>query len=860
MPDRTPLVRSLRVRRESDRRARLSGLRFTGLGLGILLSLVLAVLILFGALAYADLTRDLPNVDLIPTLLNPPDGLLLQPTRLYDRTGEHELMAFDVPTFSSGAQSSSVGLRRYVPISTSTPQHLPDFLIKATVVLNDPGFWTHGGYRLSGLTDPDSHPTLAQKLVSDLLLYGEKPSLRRALRERLLAAQVTSEYGRSQVLEWYLNYADYGNYAYGVDAAAQLYFGKSATDLTPAESAVLAATSQSPSLNPLDAPDLALQRGRTAVKLMQTFGLITKAEADKALSEQPKPVSYQRPAAAQPVTNALFTSLVLAQLSDVYTRDRITRGGLIVTTTLDYDLQQAVRSEIVNGKSDGPSTASLVLDPQSGQILSATGETSRGQETSLLSPHDPGSLLAPFIYLTAFTRGFGPASLVWDIPPTTPSVDSSLVTPVPGVAASQSEIASPASPGKPSAMYHGPVRMRIALANDYQAASQSVAAQMGSDAINRTEDSFGLAAPTSATLLDLASAYAIFAANGVRYGVPAPASGDGPLLQPTAVLRVESLDHSQWLDLSGPQAQPVVTPPLAYLVDNVLSDEAARWPTLGHPNELEIGRPVGVKLGSSATDDWAIGYTPSRLVAIWQSAQSASPDASLQPSSSVPDQQSTIPLLSNLLQLATASLPADGWAAPPGVSSVDVCDPSGLLPTKDCPTTVTEVFLSGNEPTQSDTLYRTYTINRETGLLATVFTPPDLVVDQPFMIVPPEAQEWAKSAGIPVAPTSYDAIQAPPIDPNVHISSPALFSDVTGKVQFRGTASGPDFDHYRILVGQGLNPQAWIQVGSDSSTRIEDGLLGTWDTTGLSGLYAVELQVIRTDQQIVTAITQLTVK
>jgi hypothetical protein len=97
------------------------------------------------------------------------------------------------------------------------------------------------------------------------------------------------------------------------------------------------------------------------------------------------------------------------------------------------------------------------------------------------------------------------------------------------------------------------------------------------------------------------------------------------------------------------------------------------------------------------------------------------------------------------------------------------------------------------------------------------------------------------------------------VDPNFHISAPAMFSEVKGKVQFRGTASGANFDHYRLLVGQGLNPQSWFVV-TDSSTRIEDGVLGTWDTTGLSGLYAVELQVVRTDQQIDTAITQVTVK
>jgi membrane peptidoglycan carboxypeptidase len=396
---------------------------------------------------------------------------------------------------------------------------------------------------------------------------------------------------------------------------------------------------------------------------------------------------------------------------------------------------------------------------------------------------------------------------------------------------------------------HGPVRMRIALANNYLYAGQRIAAEMGREAIARTEESFGLD-PANTTLLDLASAYGIFAANGVRYGLPGP----------TAVLRVQGLDHSAWLDLSNPQAQLVASPPLAYLMNNALSDESARWLSLGHPNDLEIGRPVGVKLGQSAdgSSSWGIAYTPSRVVAMWSGGVAAGA-ANQQAAHEAYPWWSLPRLLSPLLEASTASLPADGWAAPPGVSSVDVCDPSGQLPTKDCPTTVTEVFLSGNEPVQSDTLFRTYTINRETGLLATVFTPPELVEDRVFMIVPPEAQAWAKAANIPSAPSSYDAIQAPPVDPDFHISSPTLFSNVKGKVQFRGTASGANFDHYRLLVGQGLNPQSWIVV-ADSSTRIQDGVLATWDTTGLSGLYAVELQVVRTDQKVDIAITQVTVK
>ncbi len=836
MPQSTSIVRSRRAQRVDQRHAREKYFRLGGVGFGILVSLTLAFLILVSALAYANLTKDLPNVDQLPLLLNPPDGLLLQPTRVYDRSGKHLLLTF----------APNDGLRRYLPLNPQSPQHLPDFLAKATVAVADPNFWNHGGYVLDGWQDPIGHPTIAQKLVSDLLLYDETPSLRRALRERILAAQITAKFGRNQVLEWYLNSANYGNEAFGIEAAAQLYFGKSASELTPIESALLAATSQTPSLNPFDAEQLALQRGQQTIQLMKALGFISDNEAAEALAAAPPtPLPGGKERGSESKIAPAFINLVIHQLDQQFTRDRIEHGGLTIITTLDYDLQQQVSCTTLvyaarlSGASDPStpcvtagllpalpantklagedSTSALVYNPLSGQVLAAVGETLRGIETAFLGAHDPGSLMTPFVYLTGFTRGLSPASLVWDIP-------------------TSSNIKNP------DGQFHGPVRIRTALANDYLVPAQKIADQMGLDAINRTEASFGLD-QGQATLLDLASAYGIFAAQGVRYGQPGPST----------VLRVEGLDHSVWLDLSYPQAQPVVTTPLAYLIDNALSDEPARWPSLGHPNDLEIGRPIGAKIGQtgSGLDSWTIGYTPSLLAAVWTGTH-ASNSARLAP-------QVSTGLWNAVMLAATQSLPADGWSIPAGVTTMEVCDPSGMLPTRDCPSIVNEVFLSGNEPAQSDNLFRMYEVNSETGFLATVFTPPQLIEDKVFMIVPPEALAWAKSANIALAPTAYDAIQASQVNPDVNITAPAMFTDLRGQVQFKGTASGADFDHYRILVGQGLNPQEWIQVGSDSATAVVNGILGTWDTSGLNGLFAVQLQVIRTDQRVDMAVTQVIV-
>jgi len=197
---------------------------------------------------------------------------------------------------------------------------------------------------------------------------------------------------------------------------------------------------------------------------------------------------------------------------------------------------------------------------------------------------------------------------------------------------------------------------------------------------------------------------------------------------------------------------------------------------------------------------------------------------------------------------------------PAGVTEMEVCDPSGLLPTADCPNIVREVFLNGSEPIQSDNLFRAFAVNRETGLLATVFTPPDLVEQRVFMILPARARAWAAAAGIPVPPEAYDAIQLAAPNPDVNITSPALFAEVSGRVQITGTAAGEGFQYYRIQVGQGLNPRAWIQIGGNVTAPVTNGLLAEWDTDGLGGLYAVQLVVVYGDQRVEMAVIQVTVR
>ena len=211
------------------------------------------------------------------------------------------------------------------------------------------------------------------------------------------------------------------------------------------------------------------------------------------------------------------------------------------------------------------------------------------------------------------------------------------------------------------------------------------------------------------------------------------------------------------------------------------------------------------------------------------------------------------------MENSVSGLSENSWQKPDGIVTVSVCDPSGMLPTSACPNTVPEIFLEGRQPVQQDTLYQVFQVNIETGLLATVFTPPDLVEQRIFMVVPAQARLWAKSAGIPSPPSAYDTVQEPRPLEDAHISSPGMFTYQKGILDIRGSAAGQDFVSYRLEYGQGLYPLQWTQVGSDSSTPVDENTLGEWDTSGLNGLYALRLMVIRSDQHLDQAVVQVTI-
>jgi membrane carboxypeptidase/penicillin-binding protein len=830
---------------------------------------------------YVDLSRSLPSIALLPAFLDPPNGLLLKPTRIYDRNHQHVLLTLENPSAKD---------KQYLYIGKEGEAGLAEgsrYLVDATVVALDPGFWDHAGFSISGVTE-GTRPTLAQRLVSSLLLDTEPSSPRRNIRERLLASQVTAQYGREKVLEWYLNSAQYGESLYGADSASWVYFGKSAADLTLAEAAMLTAIAEKPSINPLTGSQILAQQQEYIIQKMFVKGLVSGDEALGALKEN---VQFKAQASMQSSAPA-FTATVLEQLGSRIPLERIYRGGFDIVTTLDYGLQQqadcAARVQIarIQGAREealttdgnpceaggflpelGSGSATLpgditaevvIIDPKTGQILAWVGGDGSGLAASGPTFHPAGTILSPFMYLTAFTRGMSPATLLWDIPPVN-AVD--ITNPILGELASGS-----------STLYHGPVSVREALVNDYGGAASEVLQQMGVENVFLTEKQFGVLPSDisaqsdtsldtlysqSVSLVDSVQAYSVLANQGVMAGEslrPAEAGKDLAGLQSTAILNVQSLEGQVWLDWSTAHVVPVVNQQIAYLTTNVLSDEKARWSLLGHPNSLEIGRPVAAKV--TVTDDlaggWTVGYIPQLTVGVWlgNSTGAVSSIGGEMPAG----------LWNAIMRYASTAMPVQDFSLPSGVRLVQVCDPSGLLITPLCPAITQEVFLDGNEPTQVDNLYRKVSINRETGLLATVFTPSEMVTEKVFLDVPPQAETWAKEAGLAIPPDTYDSITVPQTAlQDVQITGPHMFDHVGGEIVFTGSAGGNGFSYFRLQVGQGLNPDKWLQIGGDVNTPVNDGILGTWDTSGLEGMYIVQLQVVRMDRRVDQSILQLTI-
>ncbi len=820
---------------------------------------ILAILLVF---RYSVITKSLPSPAMMEALLNPPKGSLLEPTKIYDQNGQTVLWRFENPT---------IEYRQNIRLTDGTIlfySDIPEELVNATLTAIDPDYFSKPNNLLGNLwyTSPEPVP---ETLVRELLLWDETSHPYWEIRINMLADQIVAEYGRAKVLEWYFNSAYYGNQIYGVDQASRFYFGKQVQTLDLSESALLAAVAKYPSLNPYDAPTAAKENQENILNDMLAAEIISPDEAMRAAQ---KVLIYSDPGDKLNIPAPAYVEYILEEAGEIIPPERLIRGGFRIISSLDSDLQselectaevmsirvygedpqldEACQASRLLPKYSGPILSEedrleidlVLLDPQEGHLLAIVDLRDKDEYSSVFGPKLPGSLVTPFIYLNSFTQGFEPASLVWDIP-----LPEDLFT---------MEELHPSCDQQCD--YQGPVSIRSALANDYLTPAITLWNSFGHSKIENTLALFGFTIPgelcqecgyfpdsSRLEMIDIAQGYGVFANQGLLRG--RPAGNSGLEIQPSSVLRIEDNSGKQWLDSSSQIEKRVISGQLASLINQVLSDEQART----NRKEKEvflIGRPAGVKVGNveEGFSNWVVGYTPQIVMAVW----AGSPEES--EFSSPPDYpQITSGLWRAITQYSTRDYEVLAWQIPEGMITLDVCYPSGMLPTENCPRAVREIFIQGNEPQQVDSLYQVLDVNRETGLLASVFTPSEQIEERVYLTIPPEAADWAEQAGLSTPPDVYDLEYLDSQQDGFIISYPDNFSFVHGQVSILGSIPGDEFVSSRLQFGKGMNPTSWLQIGSDILAPGDSIRLGLWDTEDLEdGLYALQLVLVQEQQQV----------
>jgi 1A family penicillin-binding protein len=565
---------------------------------------VSAALIAGLSVLYTDIFEDLPDVTVLST------SIPVSSTKILDRHGAVLFRLFDEEN------------RTIVPLST-----VPKHVVFATIAIEDKNFYQHFGFSLSGITrafisnlNSDSTQggsTITQQLVKNRLLNRER-TLTRKLKELLLSVSVEYHYDKNQILEMYLNQVSYGGATYGIEEAAQKYFGKSVQKLTLAEAALLAGLPQAPSVySPFGTtPERARARQQEVLRRMAEDGYISTEQATEAAAEdlrfRDNVIDIQAPH---------FVMFIKSLLAEKYGTELLLQGGLEVRTTLDLELQnttQKIITEEINSlaRLKVSNGAALITNPQTGEILSMIGSKDYfdfehdGEVNVTTRPRQPGSSIKPLTYALAFEKGFSPGTLVAD----TPTIYS-----IPG---------SPAySPKNYDGKFHGTVTLREALASSYNIPAVKTLALVSVDSMIDTAQKLGVSTwddrkrfGLSLTLgggeilmTEMAQVYGAFANQGVV--VPL-----NPILE-ISTHTGESLYHNTCaLDRENCNGTQVFDPRIAYMITNVLSDNNARTPAFGPLSTLVIpNQEVAVKTGTTNNlrDNWTFGYTTNRVVSVW---------------------------------------------------------------------------------------------------------------------------------------------------------------------------------------------------------------------------------------------------
>lgn len=604
-------------------------------------------------------------------------------------------------------------------------EEVPLHLRQATVAIEDKNFYKHEGFDPLGIVRAaintiikgrlEGGSTLTQQLVKNVLLSSERTIFRK-IREFILAVQIERRYTKDEILQMYLNETPYGGTAWGIEAAAETYFGKSVKDLTLTEAAILAGFPQRPSsYSPFGSnPKAYIARTEQVLRRMREDSYISPQQEDEAKKQLPQ-VKFLEQGASFKAPH--FVMYVQQLLEERYGKEVVQGGGLKVTTTLDIKLQeeaQKIVSEEINKVESLHITngAAVVLDALSGEILAMVGSKNfadpnyDGQVNVTLSLRQPGSAIKPVTYLTAFKKGYTPSNMIMDVATTFPG----------GVGQEDYK------PENYDAKFRGPMQLRYTLGNSINLAAVKLLALVGVRDMLRTAYDLGITNFEPSTenlsrfglsvtlgggevrLLEITGAYAAFANGGKK-------------VDPIAILKVEDRNGNILEEVKPKPGKQVMTPQQAFLISHILSDNEARAEVFGRHSALVVpGRSVAVKTGTTndSRDNWTIGWTANQIITgVWVGNNDNSPMKEV--ASGV---TGAAPIWRRIIQTALKDKPNVSFDVPEGIVTVEVDALSGYLAHDGFPARQ-EYFIEGTVPETEDPIHKKLKICKSEGKLAT---------------------------------------------------------------------------------------------------------------------------------------------
>ncbi len=738
--------------RQRTRRARFLTITAT-------VALIMAITMTIGVIGvFAYFSRDLPSPDKLT------QREVAQSTKIYDRNGK---LLYDI--YDGEHDRTLLKL-----------EDIPKEVKDATIAAEDASFYQHQGFDVKGILmalfkDITSRSiegggsTITQQLVKNVILEDARQTPIRKIKELILAIQIERKYSKDDILQIYLNEMPYGGTAYGIEAAAHHYFGKTAKELKLPEAALLAGMLQSPTrYNPFTNPDAAYGRQHYVLDQMEDKGKITAKQKEEAEKQELAFVNGR----TNNIKAPHFVMYVRQLLEAQYGTKTVEQGGLKITTTLDYDKQviaeEEVKKQIANlakAKANASNAGLIASDPKTGEILAYVGSEDfndtehQGQVDVIQRPRQPGSSIKPITYLTAFTKGYTLGTYLGDVPTCFGGEP-------------------PYCPGNSTNNFWGPLQPRVALSNSRNIPAVKMLGMVGIDnmldlahklGITSMNDpkTYGLSlalGSAEATPFDMAQVYSTFANQGVQQ----------PL---TAILKVEDPSGKVLDEYKPGEGKKVVDSKYVYLLSNILSDNAARQRLFGAHNKLEIGRPAAVKTGTTDEnwDAWTIGYTPSLSTAVWVGNFDRTPMNGIQGSTGA------TPIWNGFMKRALDGTPVEQFKRPSGITEVTIDAISGMLPGP-YSKTKKEIFVAGTEPTQVDTFSKQVQIDKDNGKLAnsaTIATGNAQTVvctqlEEPVAAWQSYTNEWMQKQGAPWGcPTETSTLYHTAGDvPTVTITSP----------------------------------------------------------------------------------------